>query len=461
MQTECSAGAYEFPASCGRRVVARFDGGCMSSDGGVILVKQADDILGLSCRFAACFRDKRHPGFVEYRVEDLVRQRILGLALGYEDLNDHDALRHDLIFGLASGRLSGGRANCAALAGKSTLNRLERSGHKADRYCRIIADHEALATLFVTLFLDQHERAPARIVLDVDATDDRIHGHQEGRAFHGYYGHNCYLPLYIFCGDHLLSATLRTADRDPGKEALADIRRIVEQIRSRWPRVRILVRGDSGFARDSLMTWCEDNHVDFLFGLAGNTRLYDRIASLSAEVRDEAATTGRAARGFASFDWITKDSWTRRRRVVAKAEWRHGNRYHRFIVTTLPQGMSDPRHLYEQIYCARGDMENRIKECQMDLFSDRTSSHTIRANQLRLWFSAAAYVLLSALQRLALGQTSLETATCGTIRARLLKIATRVTLSVRRIVLSMPDMFPCQHEFALAHARLRRLRQAI
>lgn len=441
--------------------MARFDGGRMSSDGGVILVKQADDILGLSRRFAACFRDKRHPGFVEYRVEDLVRQRIMGLALGYEDLNDHDALRHDLIFGLASGRLSGGRANCAALAGKSTLNRLERSGQQADRYCRIIADHEALATLFVTLFLDQHEHAPARIVLDVDATDDRIHGHQEGRAFHGYYGHNCYLPLYVFCGDHLLSATLRTADRDPGKEALADIRRIVEQIRSRWPRVRILVRGDSGFARDSLMTWCEDNHVDFLFGLAGNTRLYDRIASLSAEVRDEAATTGRAARGFASFDWITKDSWTRRRRVVAKAEWRHGNRYHRFIVTTLPQGMSDPRHLYEQIYCARGDMENRIKECQMDLFSDRTSSHTIRANQLRLWFSAAAYVLLTALQRLALGQTSLETATCGTIRARLLKIATRVTLSVRRIVLSMPDMFPCQHEFALAHARLRRLRQAI
>jgi hypothetical protein len=244
----------------------------MSSDGGVILVKQADDILGLSRRFAACFRDKRHPGFVEYRVEDLVRQRIMGLALGYEDLNDHDALRHDLIFGLASGRLSGGRANCAALAGKSTLNRLERSGHKADRYCRIIADHEALATLFVTLFLDQHEHAPARIVLDVDATDDRIHGHQEGRAFHGYYGHNCYLPLYIFCGDHLLSATLRTADRDPGKEARADIRRIVEQIRSRWPRARILVRGDSGFARDSLMTWCEDNHVDFLFGLAGNTR---------------------------------------------------------------------------------------------------------------------------------------------------------------------------------------------
>ena len=201
MQTECSAGAYEFPASCGRRVVARFDGGRMSSDGGVILVKQADDILGLSRRFAACFRDKRHPGFVEYRVEDLVRQRIMGLALGYEDLNDHDALRHDLIFGLASGRLSGGRANCAALAGKSTLNRLERSGHKADRYCRIIADHEALATLFVTLFLDQHEHAPARIVLDVDATDDRIHGHQEGRAFHGYYGHNCYLPLYVlFCG---------------------------------------------------------------------------------------------------------------------------------------------------------------------------------------------------------------------------------------------------------------------
>ena len=259
------------------------------------------------------------------------------------------------------------------------------------------------------------------------------------------------------CGDHLRSATLRTADRDPGKEALADIRRIVEQIRSRWPRVRILVRGDSGFARDSLMTWCEDNHVDFLFGLAGNTRLYDRIASLSAEVRDEAATTGKAARGFASFDWITKDSWTRRRRVVAKAEWRHGNRYHRFIVTTLPQGTSEPRHLYEQVYCARGDMENRIKECQLDLFSDRTSSHTIRANQLRLWFSAAAYVLLTALQHMALGQTSLETATCGTIRSRLLKIATVVKVSVRRIVLSMPDMFPCQHEFALAHARLRRL----
>jgi Transposase DDE domain group 1 len=380
------------------------------------------------------------------------------MALGYEDLNDHDDLRRDPVLGTVLGRLEARHGRCAPLAGKSTLNRLEHAPVGEHRYRRIGHDPSAIEALFVTLFLEAHTQPPKWIVLDLDATDDPVHGKQEGRFFHGYYDCYCYLPLYIFCGDHLLAAKLRPANIDASAGAVEEVARIVAQIRSRWPRVKILLRADSGFARDALMTWAEANGVDFLFGLARNSRLVDHIHIELAWAEEEALRTGRAARRFADFRWTTQGSWSRRRRVVAKAEWMPGRgeagANPRFIVTSLPEREIDAAPLYEQIYCARGDMENRIKECQLDLFADRTSAATLRANQLRLWFASLAYVLLSALRRLALRHTRLATATCGSIRLKLLKIGAQVRISVRRIRIAMASACPYADEFTLAHARL-------
>jgi len=299
-----------------------------------------------------------------------------------------------------------------------------------------------------------HERAPKQIILDLDATDDPLHGHQEGRFFHGYYDCYCYLPLYIFCGRHLLAAKLRRADIDGSAGSVEEVARIVAQIRQRWPHVRILLRADSGFAREALMAWCEKNGVCFLFGLARNDRLVGEIAAELAEAGEESRRTGQPARRFRDFMWSTRDSWSRRRRVVAKAEWTAGEANPRFVVTSLSAKDCEARHLYEAIYCARGDMENRIKECQADLFADRTSSATMRANQLRLWFASMAYVLLCALRRIALRHTQFADASCGTIRLKLLKIGALVRVSARRIKFAMASAYPYQHEFGLAHALL-------
>jgi hypothetical protein len=456
MPTECSAALFEFAPVEGRAVVAGFDGGAVTSDAGALLLGATDRAIRLVERFAGCFGDGREEGRVVHEVAAMVGQRVFGLALGYEDLNDHDRLRHDPVLGALAGRLASRHPRCAPLAGKSTLNRLEHAPEAGPtRYHKIIHDGAAIERLFVGLFLDAHARPPKRLVLDLDATDDPLHGHQEGRFFHGYYDCYCYLPLYVFCGRHLLAAKLRRSNIDAAAGAVEEVERIVGQIRARWPRVRILLRADGGFTREALMAWCEANRVDYLFGLARNDRLVERIAAELAWAEDESAATGGPARRFADFLWSTRESWSRRRRVVAKAEWSQGGPNPRFVVTSLRAGEADARALYEAIYCARGEAENRIKECQLDLFADRTSAASMRANQLRLWFAAMAYVLLCALRRLGLAHTQFASATCGTIRLRLLKIGAQVRVSVRRIKVAMASAFPNAAEFALAHARLR------
>jgi hypothetical protein len=455
MPADCSAPQFDFGVVDGRQVVVAFDGGAVTSDAGALLLGATDKAIGLVERFASCFSDGRSQGRIEHEITTLVGQRVFGLALGYEDVLDHDQLRHDPVMAILAGKLEARRADCAPLAGKSTLNRLEHApGGEPTRYHKIGHDPAVIESLFVEMFLDAHRKPPAQIVLDLDATDDPLHGHQEGRFFHGYYGCYCYLPLYVFCGRHLLAAKLRRSNIDASAGAVEEVDRIVGQVRARWPRVRILLRADSGFAREVLMAWCEQNRVDYVFGLARNVRLETMIAADLAQAETAGRRTGAPARVFKELRWATLDSWSRKRRVIAKAEWTHGGPNPRFIVTSLKAGMVDGRRLYEQVYCARGEMENRIKECQLDLFADRTSAATMRANQLRLWFASMAYVLLCALRRIGLAHTQFAQATCGTIRLRLLKIGALVRVSCRRIKVAMATAFPCQNEFALAHLRL-------
>ena len=456
MPTDCSPTLFPFAPVEGRTVVASFDGGAITSDAGALLLGATDSVLGLTRKLAGCFRDNRNQAFTEHALETLLMQRVVGIALGYEDLNDHDQLRHDPVMAVLAGKLAASRADCAPVAGKSTLNRLELSKTEPTRYHKIAADTGAIEALFVDLFLDAHARAPAQITLDLDATDDPLHGHQEGRFFHGYYDCYCYLPLYVFCGRHLLAAKLRPSSRGAAVGAVQEVARIIARIRARWPRVRILLRGDSGFAIEELMVWAEANRVDYVFGLARNERLAAEIEAEILRTQAAAQAGGKAARRFRDFQWSTLDSWSRMRRVIGKAEWTQGKANPRFIVTSLPRCTIDARRLYEDIYCARGEMENRIKECQLDLFADRTSAATMRANQLRLWFASFAYVLLCALRRIGLVHTQFASATCGTIRLKLLKIGALVRVSVRRVVFAMASACPWQHEFALAHALLRR-----
>lgn len=456
MRTECNPDPLLFAPVEGRTVVASFDGGAITSDAGALLLGATDRAIDLVGRVASCFTDARDPERVEHEVATLVGQRVFGIALGYEDLIDHDQIRHDPVLAVLAGKLTARRSDCAPLAGKSTLNRLEHApSGPPGRYHRISHDGEAIERLFVDLFVEAHARAPKQIILDLDATDDPIHGHQEGRFFHGYYDAYCYLPLYVFCGRHLLAAKLRRSNIDASAGADEEVARIVRQIRARWPRVRILLRADSGFAREALMVWCEENRVDFVFGLARNPRLVEEIAVELIQAEDEAERTGKPARRYKDFRWSTLESWSRRRRVVAKAEWTRGEPNPRFVVTSLKPGEIGARALYEEVYCARGDMENRIKECQGDLFADRTSAATMRANQLRLWLASMAYVLLCALRRIGLTHTQFAQATCGTIRLKLLKIGALVRVSVRRIMIAMASAYPYQPEFALAQARLR------
>ena len=456
MPTECIPTLFEFAPLEGRKVVAGFDGGAITSDAGGLLLGATDKVLGLTRRLAACFQDHRDPDLIEHRVETLLTQRITAIALGYEDLNDHDQLRHDPLMAVLAGKLAASRSDCAPVAGKSTLNRLELSQAEPTRYAKIAADAAAIENLFIDVFLDAHTEPPEEIILDLDATDDPLHGDQEGRFFHGYYNCYCYLPLYIFCGRHLLVAKLRPANIDACAGALKEVIRVVARIRARWPKTRIILRADSGFCRDHLMTWAEANSVGYLFGLARNARLVAAIGAELQQARVEAAASGKPARRFKEMLWRTRKSWTCTRRVVAKAEWTEGKANPRFVVSSLPAEAIEARRLYEEVYCARGEMENRIKECQLDLFADRTSTATMAANQLRLWFASSAYVLLSALRRIGLAGTQFANATCGTIRLRLLKIGALVRISVRRVVFAMASGCPWQAEFASAHAALRR-----
>src|SRR5919205_1411697 len=337
MPTHCNPTGMVFGRAGGRTILADFDGGLITSDAGALLLGATDRAIRLVARFAACFHDTRDPAYVRHRLDSLLAQRVFGLALGYEDVLDHDTLRHDPVLTTLLARFDRSDAVPAALAGKSTLNRLEHAPAEiaTARYHRIGHDPAAIAAVFVDLFLDAFRTPPREITLDLDATDDPIHGHQEGRFFHGYYDCYCYLPLYVFCGRHLLCAKLRRANIDASAGAAAEIARLVRQIRARWPRVRIVLRADSGFAREALMLWCEQNRVDFVFGLARNTRLETRIAAALQEARTMVAATGRPARVFRDFLWSTKETWSRRRRVIAKAEWSRGEANPRFLVTSL------------------------------------------------------------------------------------------------------------------------------
>jgi len=465
--TECTKGSFEFQGVGGREVVAQFDGGRITSDGGALLLGELESKRRIIQQFAACFTDHRDQELIEHGVEELLKQRIYGLVLGYEDLNDHDQLRSDPLLATVVGKsdpTGKDRRRVSdrgkAMAGKSTLNRLElRSDDpKLDgAYKKIGANADAIDRFFVDVFLQGYDKAPERIILDLDATDDRVHGNQEGRFYHGYYGDYCYLPLYIFCGDSLLCARLRESNKDQSAGSVDEINRIVGQIRKRWPKVQVVLRADSGFCRDEIMTWCEANSVDYVFGLAKNSRLLALIEKHMEQAQLRYEITGKASRVFGDFYYRTLDSWDRERRVVAKAEHLEKGANPRFIVTSLRSWEADARPLYEQTYCARGEMENRIKEQQLELFADRTSTSKMKSNQLRLWFSSVAYVVMNEIRRLALPGTQMEQAQCGTIRLKLLKIGAQVVVSVRRVVARLSSSYPYQELFERVYRVLTEL----
>lgn len=451
--TQCTQSQFPFEAHFSRQVVGRFDGSHLTTEGGALLLRQADRKIGLLRRVAGCFTDHRQPERVEHELGEMLAQRIYALALGYEDLNDHEQLRDDPLLAL----LAGQREVQEPLAGKSTLNRLEltpRGSPLTERYHKITYAPEALDALLVKVFLEAHKKPPREIVLDLDVTDTPLHGGQEGRFFHGYYNHYCYLPLYIFCGNQLLGARLRPSNQDASAGSLAEVQRIVEQIRMCWPQVHIVLRADSGFCREELLAWCETHGVDYVFGLARNDRLRRKIAAPMRQAKQEHRQTGKPARVFSEFFYRTRKSWTRARRVVAKAEQISGKENPRYVVTSLGAEAWSAQKLYEGLYCARGEMENRIKE-QLSLFSDRLSTETMRANQLRLYFSSLAYVLVDALRRLALRGTEWATAQVETIRLRLLKIAAQVRITARRIWVCYSAAYPWKHLFAAAWSALR------
>lgn len=466
MRTHCNSKQLVFQAFHGRSVNGSFDGGQITSDSGGLLLREIEEGQRFLKRFSQCFLDLRDPRFVEHSVYELVSQRVYGLCLGNEDLNDHDQLRADPLLALLCGKsdLDGQgrryvRDRGKALAGKSTLNRLETAGSflsERPRYKKILAETTELEEFFVHSFLRTTKKAPRLLVLDFDATDDPLHGKQEGRFFHGYYDCYCYLPLYVFCGDQLLWSQLRKSDIDASEGALEVAQRIVKMIRHKWPLVQILIRADSGFCRDSLMSWCETAGVKFLFGLAKNRRLLKHISRTMKKARRDWACSGHAARRYIQFRYRTRHSWSRGRRVVAKAEYLDKGENPRFVVTNLSSQEYQGQELYEKLYCARGEMENRIKEQQLYLFADRTSSATMRANQLRLWFSSLAYVILNELRSVGLRGTRMAQSTCASIRLKLLKIGAHVRLSVRRVTFSMASGYPDQQLFRAVLLNLQR-----
>lgn len=472
--TECRQEVFEFQGHNGKKVTADFSGGHLSSDGGLLLLREVINKRGILGRLAGCFRDLRYAPFVEHSVEELLRQRIGALALGYEDLNDHDRLRYDPLCALLAGKkdVLGSDRLCQedrgkALAGHATLNRLELAANGSDgRYKKIVAHAEEIEALLLAEGVKSIPRRSDQIVLDFDATDDPLHGAQEGAFFHGYYREYCYLPLYCFCGTIPLWTQLRDAKRDASAGTVEALQKIVPAIRKRFgKKVRIIVRADSGFAREEIMTWCEENGVFYCLGLARNNRLAARLGKAFGQLHEQIASGTNAVpcRRFEEFEYRTKKSWSRSRRVVGKAEILEKGQNPRFIVTNLTTAQSArfaASALYEEFYCARGEMENRIKEAQMDLFADRTSTHWMASNQLRLWFSAFAHLLLSVLRAEVLRGTELAKATVGQIRLRLFKIAARVKISCRRIHLELASAYPYRNTFASAWANAARMAPA-
>jgi hypothetical protein len=463
--TQCIDNRLSFQPLANKQITGEFSALNVSSDAGALLLREVERSRGILRRFSQCFQDYRNPKLIEHTVLELVGQRVYGLCLGYEDLNDHDSLRRDPLLATLVGKLDPTGQNRrrkrdkgCALSGKSTLNRLElttKDASSASRYKKIVYDPQSIDRLLVQLFLQAHPKEPKEIWLDLDATDDPLHGNQEGRFFHGYYDAYCYLPLYIFSGQHLLCARLRSSNIDGSAGSVKELEPIIEQIRDRWPQVRIIIRGDSGFAREEIMGYCERKGLYYVLGLSRNSRLEKLLCKQMEKARRQCLRTGQAARVFRGFSYRTRNSWSARRHVVGKAEYLEKGPNARFIVTNL-KGY-DARTLYEELYCARGDMENRIKEQQLGLFADRTSTELFRANQLRLYFSSIAYVLMSELRRIGLAGTELKSAQVGTIRQVLLKIGAVVSVSVRRIFIQFSRAYP---KAALFQNILRRLQAA-
>jgi Transposase DDE domain group 1 len=468
MKTECTTEQMEFHQLGRRAVIGRFDGGRISSDAGGVLLRETEKCSHILERLAGCFQDYRNEDRIEHPVGSLLRQRVYGIALGYEDLNDHDSLRHDVVMGLLSEKHDpSGKDRVReqdqgkAIAGKSTLNRLELTPEDANeksRYKKIVADQRAIDDLMVAVFIESYESAPSEVVLDVDATDDPLYGNQEGRYFHGYYSEYCYLPLYIFSGEHLLCARLRQANEDPASGVREELVRIVKKLREAWPGVRIILRGDSGFCRDEIMSFCEgEGQLDYVLGLAKNSRLIKEIGAEMGQAQEIYKSTQQPARVFKDFRYRTRKSWSCQRRVVGKAEYLAKGENPRFIVTSIASEEKDARELYEDFYCARGDMENRIKEQQLGLFADRTSTSWMRSNQLRLYFSSFAYILVHALRRLGLEGTELAKAQCDTIRLKLFKIGAQIRVSFRKVWISFSESYPYLNLFQQVFARLQQI----
>jgi len=449
----------------GRRVEADFSGGQISSDGGGLLLREVDRRLRLSKRLSACFTDHRRSDLIDHSVEELLRQRTYGLALGYEDLNDHEELSRDPLLATLCGKRDPSgefrrhpRHRGLPLASASTLGRIERTPAQADansRYAKVVCDFDGLRDVLVDVFIESHAQAPTYLVLDLDPSDIPLHGSQEQRFYHGYYDHYCYLPMYLFCGEHPLAVKLRPANIDGAQGAVEMLAPVVDKLRAAFPGVVIVVRGDSGFAREELMHWCEDEGLDYVIGLARNTRLAGLIANQMEQARRDFLRTGEPARRFRSFGYRTLKSWSCSRRVVGKAEHLDGKENPRFVVTSLPNDLFEKRYLYEDVYCARGEMENRIKEQQLDLFGTRTSCHSFRGNEIRLWLSAAAHLLVVGLRRFGLAGTELARAQASTLRVKLLKIGAQVRVSARRVYIQLSTAYPRKDLFAIVAQRLR------
>lgn len=458
-----------------RRVQADFSGGTLSTDAGALLLRQVDTNLGMSAELALCFYDARNQDWVDHSVQELLRQRIFGTALGYEDINDHERLRLDPLLAVACGKTDPTgeqrvlpQFRGIALAAPATLNRLELSNNKDSRCHKLPHDPAKIEACLLKMGVRCLPKHAQEVVLDLDAMGHRLHGLQEGRHFNAYYDDYCYLPLYAFVGDFPLWAQLRTAEHEAAHGAVPALEKMVAAIRKRCPKARIIVRGDSGFGREEIMAWCEaQSEVYYCLGLAKNSVLIDKLGPALAQARARHCLTGASSvRQFTEFLYRTHNSWSRERRVIGKAEVMSEGENPRFVVTNLPaKGFQDqkdksrfsPARLYEELYCARGDMENKLKQQVLDLQADRMSTHYLASNQFRLWEAMFAYLLLERLRTQGLSGTELERATAGSLRLKLLKIAAQVRLSVRRVYVQMSSAFPLQEVFALCHRRLMRL----
>lgn len=437
--TECNGLPLTFSTLGRKKIYADFNGGKLTSDAGAVLLREVDKRIGLIDATAACISDPRRPGRITHDLRTLLSQRIFAIAMGYEDLNDHESLRDDPLLQIVTER---GMNQQRPLASASTLCRLE---NRIDRRAMV-----KMAEVFVEQFIASHDKPPERIVLDFDATDDPVHGNQEGRFFHGYYDHYCFLPLYVFCGDQLLVSYLRPSKIDAAKHSRAILKLLVRRFRQVWPEVKIIFRGDSGFCRWRLLRWCDKHDVNYIVGLAKNEVLKRLAAPHLQQAKKQFELMEQKQRRFVEVEYGAA-SWDKKRRVIIKAEHTSQGANPRFVVTNLS---GDPQMLYDDLYCQRGDMENRIKEQQLDLFADRTSCHSFLSNQFRLLLSSAAYVLLESLRRLGLKGTELARAQAGTIRLKLLKIGARITCSVRRVVLHLAGGYPLKELFVQILSRL-------